>query len=275
MSAALALASAPSAAPAAGALDLVVRRIHHGSVRTGTVRTNLPAALTGQTWWQPGPVRQHTAAAVDAVAEVCTRCAPWLRCYIGPALWCMVPDGRSLAEYRAVHLLPNGRWAARIAGQAWRSADIILVSTAHQSMPEVLDTAHHEIWHAVENWLSSVARAVVDAAVADGRAYPSAYLDSAGERRARLYAAWASAVDEGLPLVADPRTGLPLGELEHVLHYVYAGRLAAAMVAADAAARAAERSAAVRRAGLRSGPSTRSPPEGGARRLSGGRSKLC
>jgi hypothetical protein len=247
VSAALSL-PVPDAVPEAGqAVDLVVRRIHRGEIRTGTVRTGLPAAMAGQSWWEPGPVRQHTSAAVDAVADVVSRCAPWLRVYVGPALWQMMPEGRDPSEYREVRRLPDGKLAARIAGQAWSEIGALLVATAHLSMTGVVDTVHHEVWHAVEHRLSPTAWSVVDSAVAAGRGYPSAYLDSALERRARLYAAWACAVDEGLPTIVDTRSGLPMGEVESVFAHVYSGRLAAAVAAANEAAAAPPRPGLLRR----------------------------
>ena len=247
MSAALSLPAPLDMPETARPVDMVVRRIHRREIRTGTVRTGLPAALAGESWWEPGPVRQHTGAGVDAIADIVGRCAPWLRCYVGPALWSRLRPDADLREYPVVRRLPDGGHAGRICGQAWRNLDVILVGTAHHSMPAFLDTVHHEIWHAVEKLLSPEAQAVVDAAVTDGRAYPSVYLASARERHARLYAAWASAIDEGLPVISDVRTGLPLGELEHVFAHVYSGRLASAVAAAEEAAASPRRPGLLRR----------------------------
>ncbi len=65
---------------------------------------------------------------------------------------------------------------------------------------------------------------VVDRAAARGQPRPGQYLDSAVERRARLYECWASAWDEGWRPVAV--LGRPLRRVDRVCAYVRSGRLA-------------------------------------------------
>lgn len=95
-----------------------------------------------------------------------------------------------------------------------------------------METLHHEIWHAVEcHHLSPEAVEIVSTAVEGGRHRPGYYLASAVERRARLYASWACAVDEGHQLVLSKRTGEPVSELDRVFLHVYSGELARAVTA--------------------------------------------
>jgi len=117
--------------------------------------------------------------AESAVIEIVRRCAPWLRLRVGDRL----SDGAC------------GAWEPE-ADSDTGTGDV-LVSTA-RGFCDALDTAHHEVWHAVEGWLTPDALGSIEAMAAGGRAMPTAYLDDPAERRARLYASLARAWDEGL-----------------------------------------------------------------------------
>ena len=87
-------------------------------------------------------------------------------------------------------------------------------------LPAVVSTVHHEVWHAVERrHLHPDDVAYVTAAVARGQPRPGVYLASPVERRARLYEAWASAVDEGWRPSRRRR-------LDRILSYVHSGAMA-------------------------------------------------
>lgn len=118
----------------------------------------------------------HVAAAA-AVRAIMSRCVPWLNLRIGATL-----DRNDGAV---------GEWIA--------SESAICVATK-DGFCDAIDTVHHEIWHALDlgGWLSSSAVAAVDEMAAGGIEVPTDYMRSPHERRARLYAAFARALDEGL-----------------------------------------------------------------------------
>ena len=162
---------------------------------------------------------------VALVGELLARCAPWVRAYVGPRLWevmdveCPVEPGR----YYRMH---DGKMAAENGGVALVEHDVILVAITC-SLPYVRDTLHHEIWHVADlraGGLNQEDVAAVDASVARGVAQPTAYLNSAWERRARAYAAWAVAYDEGWRPAAI--LGIPLSRTDRVFGYVYSGSYA-------------------------------------------------
>ena len=209
-------------------------------MRVGTTHSRLPACV-GETCFEPGPLMPHGAAVLDAVAGTVTRCSPWLRLYLGPRLWSVADADADLLACRPVmRRRADGRTEYEHHGLACWESGVLLVAGAAR-LPAVLATVHHEIWHGVEPLLSPAALSAVNAAVQDGRPRPGVYLDSAVERRARLYESWASAVDEGHQVVLDGRTGLPAAPLDRILAHVYTGRLAAAVAARDAASAARPR----------------------------------
>lgn len=158
----------------------------------------------------PGDLGSEGGAALDAAREIVSRCAAWCRLYVAP---------------RVVH---QGQ---EVDGCYEPGEPSVIAIAVGGGVISAADTAHHECWHAAEEWLSDDALAVVSAAVARGVPRPGAVLASAAERRARLYAAWALAIDEGyeVPAAAD---GTPLGPLDRVFLAVYRGQLAAAVLAA-------------------------------------------
>ncbi len=237
MSAAVARLPVPAAAPT-GALDLPVDIAVYevcggGKARRGTVNTPLADSLRGATWFGPGCRRSHAAAAVHYCEDTVARCAPWIRCYLGPVLWHLLPPGRDVGEYRMVRRQPDGSIAAVFVGQAWPRLGIVLVSVALVSYPDVRATLHHELWHAVESRLAAGDRAAVDSAVRCGVSVPSQYLDSATERRARLYESWTSAHAEGWRPISV--SGWPIRRLDRIFWYVHSGGLARDIAARDAA----------------------------------------
>jgi hypothetical protein len=138
------------------------------------------------------------------LSDTRVRCAPWVEVHVGPDL--RGPGGEG--------------WR----GQAWAAGGVVLLAGGDWSPPDVLQALHHELWHAVEPWLSDEALAVVDAACADADApWGHPYLDDPAERRARLYEVWAAAWDRGAahPLAAGCLT------VADVAWQVYAGDVAA------------------------------------------------
>lgn len=204
-------------------VDQVVHEIHEGRVRKGSVRSRLPECVT-RTRFGPGPVMVQSAAVLAAVTTTATRCAPWLRCYVGPRLWsvCAEDQGDWCSCSAVWQRLPDGRIEYEHTGLAcWPAGAGVVLVARSRGLPKVMTTVHHEIWHAVEHTgLAPDDVAVIDVVAARGTEQPGHYLASALERRARLYAAWASARDEGW------RPGCPLRRVDRVCEYVYSGGLA-------------------------------------------------
>jgi hypothetical protein len=231
MSSSLALAPDRRAATATRPIDIAVSCIKNGKIGRGTIQTRLPEFAAGKTWFEAGPLRQHAPAAVADCQEIVARCAPWLVCFIGPELWTKTKDNEDLTEYSDSRQMPDGGLAVRILGQAYFGRDTIFVSISKHSHPGVLSTLHHEIWHALEKFLTPGALAAVDSLAAGGRARPSEYLSSLSERRARLYQNLAASWDEGAMIrLADADLAM------RAMWHVYSGGLAKDVIAARARA---------------------------------------
>lgn len=160
--------------------------------------------------WRPSTWGPGVAALLIRVSDALTRCAPWVDVNLGPEL-----RGSSGVEWR---------------GHAWAAGGVVLLAGGGWPPPDVLQALHHELWHAVEPWLTPEALAMVDAACAEAEApWGQPYLDDPAERRACLYEVWATAWDRGAahPLAPGVLTAAD------VCWQVYAGDVAAA-VGADA-----------------------------------------
>lgn len=189
--------------------DTVIRLRAGGVVACGMVGEPTPGPGGGT--WRPYPWGPGAAPLLARVADTRDRCAPWVDVHLGPEL--RGPDG---VEWR---------------GQAWAAGGVVLLAGGGWPPPDVLLALHHELWHAVEPWLSDAALGVVDAAWADADApWGHPYLDDPRERRARLYEAWATAWDRGAAHSLAPGV-LTAAD---VCWQVYAGEVAAE-VGADAA----------------------------------------
>jgi hypothetical protein len=60
-----------------------------------------------------------------------------------------------------------------------------------------VSVAYHEAWHLEDDRLTLAERQAMDAAIAHGPAWPTAYLADPWERRARLFQSWAMSMHEG------------------------------------------------------------------------------
>lgn len=205
--------------------DMAVHEIHRGRVRTGSTRTRLPACADGLSWYEPG-VTPHAAETLAAVVAVATRCAPWVRLYLGPRLWsvCDTADADDYACRPTVRHLPGGRTEYEHHGRAcWHDGVILCTSAAR--LPAAMATLHHEVWHEVERTrLAAADVAAVDRAATRGDPRPGDYLACAVERRARLYESWACAWDEGWRPASV--LGWPIRRVDRVCVYVHGGGLA-------------------------------------------------
>ena len=206
-------------------MDDAVHMIHRGRIVHGTVLSRLPECVRGRSWYEPGVV-PHAAETLAAVVAVVTRCAPWVRVYLGPRLWsvCDTADADDYACRPVVRHLLDGRTEYEHHGRSCWDDGVILCTSAAR-LPAALATVHHEIWHEVERVrLSAADVAAVDRAAARGDPRPGDYLASAVERRARLYESWACAWDEGWRPAS--LIGWPLRRVDRVCSYVHSGRLA-------------------------------------------------
>ena len=92
--------------------DDAVHLIHRGRIIRGTVRSRLPGCVEGLSWYEPGTV-PHGPEMLAAVALTVTRCAPWVRLYLGPRLWsaCATADAGDYDCRAVLRHLPGGRTA--------------------------------------------------------------------------------------------------------------------------------------------------------------------
>ena len=139
MSAVVALRrSAPDAAPTPSArpVDVAVHRICGGRVRSGTVRSRLPSCVT-RSRFEAGPLMPQGADVLTAVVSTVTRCAPWLRVYVGPRLWseCAADDTDAYACRATLRPLPDGRVQYEHHGLAYWGDGVLLVALPHACLP--------------------------------------------------------------------------------------------------------------------------------------------
>lgn len=204
--------------------DTAVHEIHHGRVRTGSVRTRLPTC--SDSWYELGPVMLHANAVLESLRETATRCVPGIRIFLGPRL-CRRRGGDCDDSYTwrpNIRHTPDGEIEYEHHGLACYTGKVILVASACR-LPSAMNIIHHEIWHTCEHlYLHPNDVGIVSRSVAGGIPQPGDYLDSATERRARQYESWASAVDEGWRSLAV--FGWPLRRIDRVFAYVHGGRLA-------------------------------------------------
>jgi hypothetical protein len=258
------------------ATDSSVYEIVAGKVRRGTIRTRLPEQCRESgVFFAPAPLMPYLDAKIAVITEIVSRCAPWLHVLAGPALR-KTADGPlpDLSAFREVDQGADGRLTYSVSGCAWHfdgqshgQSPLIAIRTA-LGLTLVKSTVHHELWHAIEEHLSDEELAIVTAAALKGDPMPGSYLDSAVERRARLYEHFASYIDfGGACATVNGQIALPL---QGVFWRVYSGELSRDVTTGR------QGCAAVRRGPTRSrvAASTRSPPPGGrahAREAGGGR----
>lgn len=187
--------------------------------------SRLPACVVG-TRFEPGATMPQNADVLAAIVSTITRCAPWVRLYLGPRVWSTV-DACEIDAYSCrpnVKILPDGCVDYEHHGIAYTTEDVIMIASSAR-LTAVMPTLHHEIWHSVERMhLQEDDISVVNRAVVCGQSRPGAYLNSSIERRARLYEAWSTAVDEGWRPMSI--AGRPVRRLDRVMAYVYGGYLA-------------------------------------------------
>lgn len=211
--------------------DISVNLIQGGRMRQGTVSTRLPYDMWDRSRFFPAPRLPCATETLEAVRNLATRCVPWVQVLVGPRLWSYNDPEDDLTAFCNLMVSPDGRIMHEIGGQAWSrphvpdgSPEAILLSI-WGSTKGALSIFHHEAWHVVEYHLAPEDFDVVDAAVGAGHAMLGKYLDSAIERRARVYQAWANAHDEGWR----PTTlfGVPLSRVDRVFLSDYRGDVAA------------------------------------------------
>jgi hypothetical protein len=143
------------------------------------------------------------------IHDIVRRCIPWADTMTVPEVW----ERETEAAFGGLAFDPN---RIRLL------PPLVVVAISRLSAFEQ-SIAHHEIWHAVEHALSAdfIARTT---AMASHKMAPTfgdpSYLDSDVERRARLYAAYASARDLGFPASPDD------GSVPGCFEFVYSGRFA-------------------------------------------------
>ena len=89
--------------------DDAVHLIHRDRIIRGTVRSRLPGCVEGLSWYEPGTV-PHSPEMLAAVALTVTRCAPWVRLYLGPRLWsaCATADAGTTTVAPSCGTCPGG-----------------------------------------------------------------------------------------------------------------------------------------------------------------------
>ncbi len=156
--------------------------IEGGSLELSELRhapgTALPCAVDGKD-------DEHWAVTRFTVEEVASRVVPHAIWYFAPAFFgCEAP-------------------AAGWGGRAFTTGGVVALRTS-QNQQWTVEATYHEAWHVLEHLLTRSERAAVDAAVARGGEWTSAYYDSAVERRARAFEAWSMHRHEAPPM---DRTG--------------------------------------------------------------------
>lgn len=204
---------------------------HDGRRRTGTTRSRLPEHCQ-LSRFTPGVLPQQEETA-DAVQEIATRCAPWLKVYLGPRLWSVAySDTDSNLSCRAnTKRLIDGSIAYEHLGLACTNGGDAILVAASIRMPAVISTLHHELWHMLERHLAPDDMDVVNSSIERGESRSGYYLASPIERRARAYESWASAYDEGWR----PATicGVIVSRLDRIFSYVHSGDLATELMAGE------------------------------------------
>lgn len=90
------------------------------------------------------------------------------------------------------------------ADSRWRAAQSSC-SRRPARRPWTVRAAYHEAFHVVDDWLTLEERRLLDAAVDRGAPWPTPYLSSRVERRARLFEHVAMFVHEGGSIIAGRR----------------------------------------------------------------------
>lgn len=124
--------------------------------------------------------------------EISARVAPWANWWWGPTI---EGDWRAPTDGSDRH--PGGLALARSA--------VIMLTTAGAPTWTVR-AAYHEAFHVLDDWLTLDERRVLDAAVDRGPTWPTPYLSSRVERRARLFEGFAMYLHEGGSVIVGSRT---------------------------------------------------------------------
>ncbi|WPZ35524.1 hypothetical protein T8K17_05105 [Thalassobaculum sp. OXR-137] len=185
-------------------------------VGLGTIRSKLPHT---DLEFSAGRARLHEREAVEAVRDIIERVAPWVTAYLGPQLWSN-PKTDNADDYE----LMNKKRYGRINGAASYKDPVIYIRLS-QSMPDVLATAYHELFHIIDLLLSKEQRKMVARDVIRGRDYPGGYYQEIMERRARAFEYFALSIEEG-------RRNIIRGTAEEVFEEIYCGAFAAQLAAA-------------------------------------------
>jgi hypothetical protein len=138
-------------------IDITVTQIHQGIIKKGTVNSRLPLRVNGGTFFMPAPRMAYAAETLEAVAEVATRCAPWVRVIVGPRIWSWNHEDSDESAFARVRII-DGRLAHDHGGVAWSSmqkGDELIMMGSFAGTAKVTCCLHHEIWHAVEYHLAS------------------------------------------------------------------------------------------------------------------------
>ena len=210
--------------------DIAVYLIHGGRMARGTVNTKLPYGISSTRFF-PAELMPDAEVTLELVRSVATRCVPWVKVVVGPRPWKDAAPDTDLSAFRRVRILADGRQIYEIGGQAFRRGEVpegepeVIIVSSWTSPAGALGILHHEAWHVVERHIHDADFDQVDAAVSRGVALPGDYMDSALERRARLYEKWASAYDEGWRPVT--MFGFPLARIDRVFLAVHRGDVAA------------------------------------------------
>ena len=222
MSETTAMKAANAVAPPAK--DREVTEIWKGVVTARTLSApGIPGHLLEMHRFAASTSVGHEAEKRAALAEIATRCAPWIRIFLGPEVWLLAECRADITAFAVRTLDRYGRLWCKHRGVAYVSDETIFCA-ASGGLADCRSTLHHEIFHAIEDRLADDDFDLIDRAAARGMPMPGEYLGAGIERRARLYQSLANAWDEGVK----PTTvaGVPVSHVERVCWHIYSGGLA-------------------------------------------------
>jgi hypothetical protein len=99
--------------------DRRVKLIYQGKIRIGSVDSRIVGMDSAK--FEAGPEFKHTETDVSALAEICTRVAPWLRVYVGGRLWNKRTVGEDISTVRNHREPIDGFYECEVAGIACRT----------------------------------------------------------------------------------------------------------------------------------------------------------
>ena len=181
-----------------------------GTYRTQTTKDPLP--VPNATFFAANCPDRAIVWQVEAASEIRRRCVPWCNLAVGPYL---EARARHLGD-QEVHL--GGLASSDRDGKAW------ILMAADSTMNGFIGTMHHEVFHVAEASMDAKVIHMIDCSLAPDRQHYEghAYLTDRMERRARLYQAFASMADEGMPVLVDESRRDAMG----VFSAVYTGAFA-------------------------------------------------